>query len=89
MTDTSADVAAYVAAAYARRTPAERLRQATELFAAARILALAGIRAQYGMLTPALEYHALLVRLHGTALDERTRQAIVARRYGAEALSER
>lgn len=51
MTDTTPDVDARVDALLRERTPTERLRMATGMYATARMLMIAGIRAQYGSLS--------------------------------------
>ena len=70
MSDTSPDVAARYEAMILAQTPARRLAMASEMFATAKALAIAGIRLERGDLERRALREALFLRLHGDDFTE-------------------
>ena len=62
----------------AARSPTERVRMTSRMFATAKALAIAGLRSSDPALSERDLRHGLLLRLYGDELSERDRVAIAA-----------
>lgn len=79
MSDTSPETRAQLAALYAARSAAARLRMATSLFSTAKRLAIAGIRRTAVDLDERGLRAALFDRLHGNLISDEARAAILSK----------
>ena len=77
MKDTPPEVEAVYRKMLMARSPVERLAMATGMFEAAKKLALAGLRAQYGGLSPADLREKLFLRFYGDEYSEEEKARIV------------
>ena len=77
MTDTPDHVETHFRRLLAARTPAERLRMCTGMFAAAKALAAAGIRAKLGRVSERELRRQLFIRFYGGQYTEAERQVIL------------
>jgi len=78
MHDTTPAADAQLRALYAARSPAERVRMATEMFASAVRVTLAGLRHEDPRREGVALRFALLERLYGDELTPSTRAAVTA-----------
>ena len=87
MSDMPPSVAARYRALLDERSSADRLRMCTGMFAAARRLALAGVRQVHGELTELAARRHLFLRFYGSEYDESERRVILAEIGGEDPAS--
>ena len=79
MTDTSPELEARLDALFAERTGSERVRMMSEMFAMARVLMIANIRAEHPNISDAELRVKIFDRTYGDDFDPETRVRIIAR----------
>jgi hypothetical protein len=77
MTDTPPDLEARYRMLLLAKSPSERAEMAGDMFAAAKAMMIAGIRARSGDLPPEELRAALFLQLYGSEFDELRRARIV------------
>jgi len=79
MSDTTQEMAARYDAMFMALTPGERVRMGCEMFDAARALAIAGIKAEFGDLDERELRRKLFLRLYGSDFSEKQKAKILAK----------